>query len=88
VKPGRHIPGILKPTYLLAFDNALFTGAHVPDAVVYKVAKAFYENKAMLVKGHPMFHGFFPKKAAKQFSTLNYHPGAIKFYKEVGIWPK
>ncbi len=88
LKPGHHIPGILKPTYLLAFDNALFTSTHEPDEVVYKVAKAFYENKASLVKGHPMFHGYFPKASAKQFSTLKYHPGAIKFYKEVGIWPK
>jgi uncharacterized protein len=88
VKPGRHIPGVAVPTDMLAFDNALVAGAHVPDDVVYKVAKAFHDNKAMLVKGHPMFHGFFPKQAAKQFSALKYHPGAIKYYKEIGIWPK
>jgi TRAP transporter TAXI family solute receptor len=88
VKPAPHIPGVAVPTDMLAFDNALVAGAHVPDDVVYKVAKAFAENKAMLVKGHPMFRGFFPKRAAKKFSVLKYHPGAIKYYKEKGLWPK
>lgn len=88
VKPAPHIPGVAEPTHMLAFDNALVTGAHVPDEVAYKVAKAFSENKATLAKGHPMFRGFFPKQAAKQFSVLKYHPGAIKYYKEKGIWPK
>jgi TRAP transporter TAXI family solute receptor len=87
LKPSMHIPGIAKPTHLLAYDTALATNDRVPDEVAYKVAKAFYENKAILAKGHPMFRGFFPKQAAKQFSALKYHPGAIKFYKEVGIWP-
>ncbi len=88
VKPAPHLPGILKPTYMLAFDNALLTGAHVSDEVVYKVTKALVENKAALVKGHPLFRGFNPKQASKQFSTVKYHPGAIKYYKEKGLWPK
>ncbi len=87
LKPSMHIPGIDKPTHLLAYDTALVTNSNVPDEVAYKTAKAFYENKATLAKGHPMFRGYFPKAAAKQFSVLKYHPGAIKFYKEVGIWP-
>jgi TRAP transporter TAXI family solute receptor len=86
VKPAPHIPGIVKPTYLVAFDNVIIAGRHVSDEVVYKVTKALYENKAELVKGHPMFRGFFPKRAVKKFSVLKYHPGAIKFYKEVGVW--
>ena len=56
------------------------------DEVAYKVAKAVYENKKLLAQGHPTFRGFNPKTASKQFSVLKYHPGAIKFYKEVGIW--
>jgi len=88
VKPAPHIPGVTKPTAMLAYDTALVTGAHVSDEVAYKAAKAFYENKATLAKGHPMFRGFFPKQAAKQFSVLKYHPGAIKFYKERGMWAK
>ncbi len=87
LRPEMKIPGIAKPTHLLAYDTALVTNAQLSDDVAYKVAKAFYENKAILAQGHPMFRGYFPKRAAKQFSVLAYHPGAIKFYKEVGVWP-
>ncbi len=86
LKPAPYLPGILSETSLLAFDLALSVGAHVSDEVAYKIAKAVYENKKMLAQGHPTFRGFDPKTAGKQFSVLQYHPGAIKFYKEVGIW--
>ena len=86
LKPAPYLPGILSETSLLAFDLALSAGAHVPDEVAYKIAKAVYENKKMLAQGHPTFRSFNPKQAGKQFSALKYHPGAIKFYKEVGIW--
>lgn len=86
LKPAPYLPGILTETSLLAFDLALSVGAHVSDEVAYKIAKAVYENKKMLAQGHPTFRSFNPKQAGKQFSVLKYHPGAIKFYKEVGIW--
>lgn len=86
LKPAPYLPGILTETSLLAFDLALSVGAHVSDDVAYKIAKAVYENKKMLAQGHPTFRSFNPKQAGKQFSVLQYHPGAIKFYKEVGIW--
>lgn len=86
LKPAPYLPGILTETSLLAFDLALSVGAHVSDEVAYKIAKAVYENKKMLAQGHPTFRSFNRKQAGKQFSVLKYHPGAIKFYKEVGIW--
>lgn len=86
VKPAKHIPGVLEPTYMLAFDIALTTNKQLSDEDAYKVAKAFAEHKAELAKGHPIFRGYVPQQAAKKFSVLEYHPGAIKYYKEKGIW--
>jgi len=43
-------------------------------------------NKADLVKGHPSFNSFSPDRMAATYGTLRYHRGAIKFYKEVGLW--
>jgi uncharacterized protein len=88
VKPGPANVGIEKPIYLLAFDDTLSTNASLPDDVAYQLAKAVHENKAELAAGHPTFFGFDPKTQAKSFSILRYHPGAIKYYKEIGIWPK
>jgi uncharacterized protein len=88
VKPGPANVGVEKPMCLLAFDDTLTTNASLSDEAAYKLAKAIHDNKKELVAGHPSYHGFEPAKEAKQFSILKYHPGAIKYYKEIGIWPK
>jgi len=86
LKPAKPLVGILEPTPLLTFDNVIATGTHVPDDIVYQFVKAVYENKATLAKNHPAFRRFSPDRMAKTFSVMQYHPGAIKFYKEKGIW--
>jgi hypothetical protein len=78
--------GVLKPTTVMASDLIIYVGAHVKDATVYKFVKAVYNHKDELVKGHPSFRGHVPKLMAKQFTVAKYHPGAIKFFKEIGIW--
>jgi TRAP transporter TAXI family solute receptor len=87
VKPGPANVGVEQPMYLLAFDDTLSSNASLPDEAAYKLAKAVHENKKALAEGHPTFFGFDPKLQGKQFSILRYHPGAIKYYKEIGIWP-
>ncbi|HUT50719.1 MAG TPA: TAXI family TRAP transporter solute-binding subunit [Alphaproteobacteria bacterium] len=79
--------GVLQPTTVLASDLIIYVGSHVSDATVYALVKGVYNQKAALVKGHPSFRAHAPKLMAKQFTVAKYHPGAIKFYKEIGIWP-
>lgn len=86
VNPSKPMVGIIKPTPLLTFDVVVLAGTHVSDADVYKFAKAIHDNKAVLAKGHPGFRRFNPAGMAKQFSDGKYHSGAIKYYKEIGIW--
>ncbi len=88
VKPGPANVGVEKQMCLLAFDDTLTTNASLSDDAAYKIAKAVHENKAALAAGHPSYRGMDPSMQAKQFSILKYHPGAIKYYKEIGIWPK
>lgn len=86
LKPAKPLVGIVEPTPLLTFDDVIVTATHVPDDVVYEFVKAVYNNKAALGKNHPALRRFRPANMAKQFSTMKYHPGAIRFYKEKGIW--
>ncbi len=88
VKPSPANVGVTQPMNLLAFDQTLATNAKVPDEVVAKIAKAVHEHKKELAEGHPTYFGLDPNDMAKPFSTLRYHPGAIRYYKEIGIWPK
>ncbi len=66
----------------IAFDFVVFTNASVSDDTVYKVVKAAYEGRQDLKS----YSGdWLPKFVDK--TELDYHPGAVKFYKEVGLWP-
>jgi TRAP transporter TAXI family solute receptor len=78
--------GIVKPTTVMASDLIIYVGTHVSDATVYAFVKGVHGQKAALVKGHPSFRAHVPKLMAKNYTTAKYHPGAIKFYKEIGIW--
>ncbi|MGE0847519.1 MAG: TAXI family TRAP transporter solute-binding subunit [Flavobacteriaceae bacterium] len=61
----------------------LVTSAAVPDDVVYAMAKAFFENHDTLVNVHQVLAEFVPENAAAS-PLIPIHPGALKYYKEVG----
>ena len=77
--------GVLEPSNSLAYDALVFSSAKTPDAVAYAVAKLMYENAKELGKDFPPFRLFDTKLMVKDFGPLNYHPGALKFYREVGL---
>ena len=86
VRPNPVNAGIAGPTGVLGVDILINVGTHVKDEIVEEFLGAIHPNKGKLVKGHPLFRGFNPKVMARQYSTARYHPGAIKFYKKVGLW--
>lgn len=86
--PGKNAVGrgVDDPTVLLQVDFNIVAAASVPEDVVYKLTRTMYENKPALVGMLGAFRGFDPKHMAQPHPTP-YHPGAIRFYKEVGLWP-
>lgn len=63
------------------------THSKVDEETVYNFTKIMYENRAKIATRHPAAKALNPKNAIKQVGTP-FHPGAIKFYKEIGIWPE
>jgi hypothetical protein len=86
VNPAPHIAGVDQPSPVQTIDVVIGVGAHVSDDVVYQFVKAMRENKKDLVAGHPNFRQFDETAAGKTQPSLPHHPGAIKYFKEVGIW--
>ena len=85
--PAPNVVGITKPTNVCAIDVVLFTNAGVPDEVIYKIMKGIYENKADLENSFKPFGLFDVKRMATPIEGVPFHPGAIKFYKEIGLLP-
>lgn len=87
VKPSPAFVGLDGPTKLMAYDYLVAVGAHVKDDVVYKIAKAMYENKPKLVESLRAFNGFNPGDMHKSMPAT-FHPGSEKYFKEKGIGAK
>jgi len=86
VKPSASDVGVEKPIRVAAFDTYLNVSGKVSDADAYKLVKTLYDNWKSLQKEHPPLRGTTLKMLAPANTFAPYHPGAVKFYKEVGIW--
>jgi TRAP transporter TAXI family solute receptor len=85
-KPGPDNAGITEPVWCLTYDGLLFASTKTPEDLVYKITKVLYESKPELIQSFALYKEFEPKDMAKNI-PVPYHPGAIKFYKEKGMWP-
>jgi uncharacterized protein len=58
--------------------------ADLPDDLVYQLVKTVFENQPRLVKASPVASETIPRNADKN-SFLPFHPGAARYYREIGI---
>ena len=65
----------------------LITSADQDEELVYRVTKALYENRAQVVQRHAAGAAINPQNVVRDTGTA-FHPGAIRFYREIGIWPE
>ncbi|MDA1326455.1 MAG: TAXI family TRAP transporter solute-binding subunit [Proteobacteria bacterium] len=84
IHPSPATPGVVGPTNVIAYPYFLTTGTHVSADVIYKLVKTMHANKAYLKAANSRFNLFEPTKM-KATSPVEYHPGALKAYKELGV---
>ena len=87
VNPGPGLAGILAPTPIMTYDAVMVTHAAAPEELIYNMTKTLHENAAAVDKSSPTLRGFTAGGMAKKIELAEYHPGAIKYYKEKGLWP-
>jgi TRAP transporter TAXI family solute receptor len=78
--------GIVTRTPVMGYSFYLATNAKMADEVVYNIVKTIHASRAELVAITPIFARFDPQRMNEPNDTP-YHPGAIKFYTEIGQWP-
>ncbi|MEE2638713.1 MAG: TAXI family TRAP transporter solute-binding subunit [Acidobacteriota bacterium] len=64
----------------------LITSATVDEELVYNVTKTLYENASSIVERHGAGRAIVAANVVRDSGT-EFHPGAIRFYQEIGIWP-
>lgn len=65
--------------------NGVVVNANLPSDIVYQVIKATFENLDVLRRSHPTLETFSVDNASKG-GLIPYHEGAIRYYKEQGVW--
>ena len=76
--------GVRGDTNIIGYPLHLLTSTKVNERTVTAMLKAWWDNHAELQTIHPLFKQFTKDVQAITNFTIPYHPGAVKFYKEVG----
>lgn len=64
----------------------IFTMASTPEQEVYDITKTIVENLHTFPELMPAGIEWTPERAIASRELLPYHPGAIRYYKEIGVW--
>jgi len=87
VAPGPAFVGVEKPMKIYSFDNILFTSAAAKDDFVYKFLDTLQKNQPDLIAVQPVLREFSIAAGYKKYD-VQYHPGALKYFKEHNLQPK
>ena len=84
--PAGMFHGQKKDVVTVGFPTLILVREDVPADVVYTITKAIVENKSKIQAAYKAFQAFDPKTAWKpeKLGGVPLHPGAEKFYKEMG----
>ncbi len=77
-------PGQKKPLNTYGLRTILFTREDQSPDLIYKVTKTVFENKDYLKGAHRLYGFLEPKGSVKNMKGVPMHPGAVRYYKEVG----
>jgi len=78
--------GIVEDTCAYTYDIYLVGHKALPDAVVRNVLQAIWVNVEKLPQFHPGFAEWTKARAVDSEVTIPYHPAAIRYFKDSGVW--
>jgi TRAP-type uncharacterized transport system substrate-binding protein len=67
----------------VAFLHRIVVRDDIPEEVIYRFTKALWENLDALGRDLPEFSESDPRKAAAR-TLVPLHPGAARYYREIG----
>jgi TRAP-type uncharacterized transport system substrate-binding protein len=86
IRPSPAFVGISEPMKVARYDVFFNTGAHLSADEVYNLVKVIYQNWASLQKDVPALRAVPAEDLAPVSFGHPYHEGAVRFFKEVGLW--
>ena len=84
--PAKTRPFFKEPTKIAAFQSFLNAGSAVGADDAYSLVKALHQNWKAMQKAYGPLRGVADNKIAPATNPIPYHEGAIRYFKEIGIW--
>jgi TRAP transporter TAXI family solute receptor len=85
IKAGTYADqGITEDIKTFQSPTILIASSKTPEDVIYKVTKAIVEGRGDLVNVTKAMAGVTPQDLGRDYG-MPYHPGAAKYYKEIGV---
>jgi uncharacterized protein len=88
VIPAGSYTGIDKDVHTYTLPQMWLCRADLPEDLVYQIIKTVYDNDEDRNAIHPLAKMYTVKNAFRGTDgvPVGFHPGAIKYYKEKGLW--
>jgi hypothetical protein len=83
--PKATYSGMAKDNKVAAVANILVVNANMSDADAYKIVKAIFDNKLELVRTHQEYINVTLESQKQKSTPIDYHAGALKYFKEKNI---
>ena len=83
--PKGTYPNQEKDIHTSAIKMVMFCRHDLSDDTVYQLTKSFWEHIDELGKAQKNLKGLTPQDAVKDIADLPLHPGAARYYKEIGV---
>lgn len=85
VIPARTYPWQDRDVPTVGCATLLVVDEKMSETLAYEITRAIFEHTAELAAIHPVAKTFSPERAASG-SPVPFHPGAVRYYRERGVW--
>lgn len=85
LKPGE-APGLKEATPVVGYHFYLSSSTNTDENTIYQVLKTLWEHNEELFKINPQLKYWTHDQAVQESAAVPYHPAAIRFLKEKGVW--
>ncbi|MBB3330345.1 hypothetical protein BDK63_001202 [Halomonas campaniensis] len=86
VIPAGSYPGQAEAVPTAALNNFLVTTSEAPDALVYRITRAIFDNLESIYAAHPAAE-VISREGAVATLPIDLHPGAARYFRQAGVMP-